>query len=132
MIIWFILQCTVTILISIAYVANGNYLDGEKAMAPMTVMIAVLIQFIISLVIFYVFKKNFKGNNRIVFFMFNMVLYELAFLFFSNSLPIFDIFKSGFIGFLNRVYSFSSLLSGVFMIIAFYVFNLIERKNIAK
>lgn len=130
MIIWFILQCIITILISIIYVTKGNYGDGEKAMAPMTVMIAVFIQFLISVVVVYLLRKRIKGNNRIIFFAFNMVLYELSFLFFSNSLPIFDVFKSGFIGFINRAYSLSSIISGVLIMIAFYIFNLLYPEEV--
>lgn len=130
MIIWFLLQCIATIFISIVYIAHGNYADGEKAMAPLAVMLAVFIQFLISIVIFYLLKKNFRGNKRIAFFIFNMVIYELSFLFFSNSIPILDIFKSGLVGFLNRGYSLSSVFSGIFIMTAFYIFNLLHPKEI--
>lgn len=130
MIIWFILQGIVTIIISIIYIANGNYTDGEKAMAPMTVMIAIAIQFLISIGFFYLLKKRLIGKKRLFFFMFNMAIYELSFLFFSNSIPILDIFRSGLIGFLNRGYSLSSLISGVIIMFAFHIINLLYHKEI--
>lgn len=132
MISWFILQSILTIGIFIVYVSNSGRSGGEIGMTPLAVMLAVFIQFLFSTALFFLLRKYVRESKRIAFFILNMLLYELAYLFFSDNLPVFKISQGGLIGFLNKGYSLSSVLSGVFTIIAFYVFNSIRRKNMAK
>lgn len=129
MISWFILQGILTIGIFIVYISNSGRSGGEVGMTPLAVLLAVFIQILFSIALFFLLKKH-VGNKRIVFFILNMLLYELAYLFFSDSVPVLKIAESGLTGFLNKGYSLSSVLSGVLTIIVFYVFNSIERKTL--
>jgi len=132
MIIWFLLQSVLTVGVFITYVTMSDYSGGEVGMTPLTVMLASLIQFLFSLVFLHFLKKYLRGNNRIAFFVFNMLLYELSFLFFLPSIPLINMSEEGFIGFLNKGYSLSSIFSGTLMIAAFYIFQISKSKNIAE
>ncbi len=124
MIAWFILQGVFTISIFTLYVANSGYSGGEVGMAPTAVIFAVFIQLLFSVAFFLLLKKFLTGSKRMVFFIFNMLFYELAYLFFSNNMPILKISETGLIGFFNKGYSLSSVLSGLFIMIVFFVVNL--------
>ncbi|WP_316793737.1 hypothetical protein [Pedobacter frigoris] len=131
MIIWFLLQSILTIGIFISYVTMSDYSGGEVGMTPLTVMLASLIQFLFSIVFFHFLKKYLRDNRRIIFFIFSMLLYELSFLFFSPNFPLMNMSEAGLIGFLNKGYSMSSILSGLLIMVAFYSFQVLKSKSIA-
>lgn len=130
MIIWFVLQGVLTISIFMVYIANSGYGGGEVGMAPLAVMLAVIIQFVLSIVLFYVFRKYLTNRKCTFFFLFGMFLYELAYVFFAGGMPIFGIFEKGLIGDLNRGYSLSSIISGMIIMTAFYIFNLLYPEEV--
>lgn len=130
MIIWFILQGILTVFIFMIYVSKGSYGGGEIGMAPTAVMLAVFIQFFFSVACCFVLKSYLIGKKRVFFFILNMLIYEIVYLFFSNDVPILNMSKSGLMGFLNTGYSLSSALSGVIIIIAFSIFSLIKIRGI--
>jgi len=82
-------------------------------MTPMAVLLALLIQCVPSLLSFYFLKKHLAENRYYLFFVFNMILYELAFFTFSGSIPITGLSHGGLKGFLNIGYTLSSILSGL-------------------
>lgn len=130
MIIWFLLQSVLTNVFFMTYVTMSDYSGGEVGLTPLTVMLASLIQFLFSLVFLHFLKKYLRSNKRVTFFIFNMLLYELSFLFFLPNIPLINISEGGFVGFLSKGYSFSSILSGALVIVSFYIFQISKSKSI--
>lgn len=111
---------------------SGDYSGGQIGITPLAVMLAVSIQFVFSVALLYLLKRYVTGYKRIFFFIVNIILYELCFLFFADSPPILKISEPGFIGFLNKGYFLSSAVSCGFIMIAYYIFELIKRRNVQK
>ncbi|NQX40642.1 hypothetical protein SAMN05421820_10446 [Pedobacter steynii] len=128
MVIWFILQGILTISLFMTYIANSGYSGGEVGMAPSAVILAVFIQFLPSVIVFYILKRYLTGQRRVLFLIINMFLYELAYLFFTDRIPILHFSEKGLLGFLNRGYSLSSILSGIIIMVAFLIVSLRKSK----
>lgn len=124
MIIWFLLQSLLTFISFIVLVRFGNYSGGAVGMTPLAVLLALSIQFISSIILYFALRKRVKTHQNYFFFIANMILYELSFVAFSQGMPVMNIFKSGFEGFIDRCYTFSSIISGICMIIAFLLLKL--------
>lgn len=120
MIMWSFIQCILTFVLFSIYVASSNYSGGEVGMTPLSVTLASLIQLAIIICFSYFVRNYFAGNRLIFLFIINMIVYQLAFMFFSGDPPITGIFERGLIGFLNIGYSLSSLISGLIIIVSYW------------
>ncbi|MCT1531520.1 hypothetical protein M3B46_10980 [Sphingobacterium daejeonense] len=124
MVIWILLQSFLTFLSFIILIASSDYPGGAVGMTPLAVLLAVSIQFIGSIALYFATKNLVKAEQNYVFFIIGMILYELSFAIFSDSIPIMDIFTFGFEGFISRCYSFSSIISGLCITIVFFLLKL--------
>lgn len=124
MIFWFLLQCLLTFIAFIVLIASGDYPGGDVGMTPLAVLLGVLIQFISSIAIYFSTRHLIKTEQHYIYIILSMILYELSFTIFSESVPFLNILNSGFEGYISRCYSGSSIISGVFMIIVFLFFRL--------
>ncbi len=130
MIAFFFIQSFLTLIIFMILLLNSDYSGGYTGMTPLTVLFAISIQLFISIIIYLLFRNSLKKINKILFLIIHIFIYQFTFLIFSYNMPILNIFEDGFTGFINRCYSFSSILSGIF-ILSFYLlkFNLIKLKR---
>lgn len=129
MVIWFIFQSTLTIIIFLIYIINSSYSGGEIGMTPLAVILALFIQFLLSLVFLLVLKKHLTGRTRSLFFLINAVLYQLSYLFFSDNLPILGLSEIGLLGFLNKGYSLCSIFSTVFVCVMFFLYTILKEDD---
>lgn len=123
MIIWFLLQSLLTLISFIILIASSDYSGGYVGMTPLTVLLAVSIQFVSSIVLYFAIRNLIKANRNYVFFILNMILYELSYVVFSEGAPVLDFFNSGFEGFINRSYTLSSLMASACVMIVFLLFR---------
>lgn len=119
MIIWFFFQSILSIIIFMIFVLTGKYGDGYIGMAPLSVLLAIVIQLIISIVLYYSVRSFINKKYKYLFLLLHLIIFELSFLFFTNSIPIINIFEEDFKGFISRCQTFSSLISGVIVLIVF-------------
>lgn len=124
MIIWFFLQSLLTFISFILLIVFGNYSDGAVGMTPLALLLALAIQLISSFILYFGTRKFVNADRNYIFFIANMILYELSFIVFSEAAPVMDIFKSGFEGFMSRCYTFSSVISGACIIVVFLLSRL--------
>src|SRR5690554_5096550 len=101
------------------FVLTGKYGDGYIGMAPLSVLLAIVIQLIISIVLYYSVRSFINKKYKYLFLLLHLIIFELSFLFFTNSIPIINIFEEDFKGFISRCQTFSSLISGVIVLIVF-------------
>jgi hypothetical protein len=130
LVIWSFIQCILTFLLFTIYVANSHYSGGEIGMTPLAVALVSLIQLTIIIPCSYFFRYYFAGNRLIFLFIINIVVYQLAFIGVSRGIPIMGIFESGLRGFLNIGYTLSSLISGIGIIIIFWLIRQYRSKKI--
>lgn len=128
MIIWFLLQSFLTFISFIILIAFSGYSGGDVGMTPLAVLLAVSIQFISSNVLCFATKNLVKTGQNYIFFIIGMILYELSFAIFSQGIPLLNIFTFGFEGFIDRCYTFSSIISGVCITIVFLLLRLKKSK----
>lgn len=121
MIVYFLFQSIISIIIFMIFLLIGNYGDGYIGMAPLSMLIAVCIQFVVSTVIYYSIKNFIKSQNNYIFIIIHMIMFELSFLIFTYSSPIVNIFEEDFKGFVSRCESFSSLISGAIVLIIYFI-----------
>src|SRR5690606_12906551 len=127
MVIWFLLQSFLTFISFIILIASSGYSGGDVGMTPLAVLLAVSIQFISSIALYFATKNLVKAGQNYIFFIIGMILYELSFAIFSQGIPILNIFTFGFEGFIDRCYTFSSIISGVCITVVFLLLRLKRR-----
>lgn len=128
MIIWFLLQSLLTFISFIILIASNDYSGGDVGMTPLAVLLAASIQFISLIAIYFATRNLVKSSQNYIFFIIGMILYELSFAIFSQGIPLLNIFKFGFEGFIDRCYTFSSIISGVCITIVFLLLRLKKSK----
>ena len=121
MIIYFLFQSVISIIIFMIFLLMGNYGDGYIGMAPLSMLFAVCIQFVVSTILYYIIRNFIKSQAYYLFIIIHMVIFELSFLVFTYSSPIANIFEEDFRGFVSRCEFFSSLMSGLIVLMFFYL-----------
>lgn len=119
MVIWFFFQSILSIIIFMILLLTSKYGGGYIGMSPLAVLLAIVIQLLISILIYYSVRNFINKKNKHLFLLLHLIIFELSFLFFTNSMPIINIFEEDFKGFLSKCQSFSSLISGVIVFIIF-------------
>jgi hypothetical protein len=114
-------KSVLTFIMFMIIILSSDYSGGEIGMTPLAVLIAIGIQLSISSVLFLLFNKFIKNVNNSIFLIFHILVYEFAFLFFTNNIPLMNISETGFTGYINRCYSLSSICSGIIIIISIYL-----------
>lgn len=121
MIIWFIFQSILTVIFFMIFIINSGYSGGYIGMTPLTMLFALSLQFVISTVLYFSIKKYIGKNMNYLFFIFNIMIYQLSYLLFSRTIPITKFFEEEFTGFIFRSYSLSSFFSTIVIIFIFYL-----------
>ena len=101
------------------FIINSNYSGGYIGMTPLTVLLALGLQFLISTILYFSIRKYVSKNMNYLFFIFNVIIYELSYLPFARTIPITKFFEKEFTGFIFRSYSLSSFFSTIIIIIIF-------------
>ena len=130
MIVYFLFQSVLSLVLFMIYLFMGNYGDGYIGMAPLSMMLGLGIQILISTLLYYLVRNFVKLQKKYFFIIMHMIIFELSFLFFSYSSPISSIFEEGFKGFISRAESFSSLFSGLCILIIYFLQNRNSNKKI--
>lgn len=129
MILWLLLQSIITIIVFMIFILNGGYSGGNVGMTPLTVLFVSSLQFLVSCALYLTVKKNFHWNINWIFILLGVVFYELLFLLITNTVPILNIFEKDFTGFIYRAYSFSSVISAMSVLTAYWSVRFIKGKK---
>jgi hypothetical protein len=92
-------------------------------MTPLSVALASIIQLVISVCCAYLVSKYFTNNSPYLLFLSNMIIYQFAFTIFSMKIPLFGIFEGGVLGFLNKGYTFSSMVSCLIIVLSYWLIS---------
>jgi hypothetical protein len=122
-VIWSFIQCILTFVLFCVYVSNSSYSGGEVGMTPLSVALASIIQLVISVCCAYLVSKYFTNNSPYLLFLSNMIIYQFAFTIFSMKIPLFGIFEGGVLGFLNKGYTFSSMVSCLIIVLSYWLIS---------
>lgn len=123
MIVYFLFQSIISIIFFMIFLLMGNYGDGYIGMVPLSMLLGVCIQFVSSVVIYYAIRNFIKNQNKYLFIIMHMMIFELSFLIFTNSSPIVNILNEDFKGFVSRCESFSSIIAGIIVLIMYFTKN---------
>lgn len=104
----FFVESILTFIIFYLWVFNSEYSGGNIGMAPFLMFITLIIQIIISVIIYFTMSNIIKGSH--IFFIINIIIYAIVLYFFDTN-GFQHIFKNDLSGFLTR----SSLLSHTFV-----------------
>lgn len=128
MIIWFVFQSILTVIFFMIFIINSDYSGGYIGMTPLTVFLALVLQFLIATILYFSSRKHINKNMNYLFFIFNMIIYQLSYLPFVRTIPITKFFEGEFTGFIFRSYSLSSFFSTIVIIFIFQITNYFKNK----
>jgi len=115
---FFFIENIFAFIITYFLIFNGKYADGNVGMAPFLVIVALIIQIIISSIIYFTTKVVIK--QHFIYFIINIIVYALV-LFFIDMDGFSHIFKNDLSGFLTRNYLYAYSISTIFVGIMYFV-----------
>jgi hypothetical protein len=128
MIIWFVFQSILTVIFFMIFIITSGYSGGYIGMTPLIVLLALALQFLISTILYFCIRKHINKNMNYLFFISNMIIYQLSYLPFARTIPITKFFEEEFTGFIFRSYSLSSFFSTIVIIFIFQIINYFKKK----
>lgn len=129
MILWLLLQSVITIIVFMIFILSGGYSGGNVGMTPLTVLLVSSLQFLVSSALYLTVSKNFRWNIDWAFILLGVVFYELLFLLITDTAPILDLFEKNSTGFIYRAYSFSSMISAIVVLTAYWSVSWIKGRR---